>query len=99
MGGLSFIVGDFPNWIVIRTLSYWMEDFFFIAVRLIRDNYKAVIENYSTSLIGGYSIRFIGYGLFGLFALSTFGKDELGSRFGPASGAEPSYWACLLVFF
>ena len=29
--------------------------------------------NYSTSLIGGDSIRFIGYGLFGLFALSSLG--------------------------
>ena len=37
---------------VIRILSYWMEDFFFlITVRLIRDNWKAVIENYLTSLI------------------------------------------------
>ena len=27
-GGLVFIVGDFPNWIVIRTLSYWMVIFF-----------------------------------------------------------------------
>ena len=26
-GGLIFIVGDFPNWMVIQTLSYWMEDF------------------------------------------------------------------------
>ena len=26
-GGLVFIVGDFPNWMVIRTLSYWMRDF------------------------------------------------------------------------
>ena len=43
--------------------------------------------NYSTSFIGGDSIRFIGYGLFGLFALSALGRDELGSRFGPASRA------------
>ena len=55
--------------------------------------------NYSTSLIGEDSIRFIGYELFGLFALSSPGRDELGSRFGPASGAGPSYWVCLLVFF
>ena len=27
MGGLVFIEGDFPNWIVIRNLSYWMKDF------------------------------------------------------------------------
>ena len=27
MGDLVFIVGDFPNWMVIRTLSYWIEDF------------------------------------------------------------------------
>ena len=26
-GGLVFIVGDFPNWMVIQTLSYWMKDF------------------------------------------------------------------------
>ena len=26
-GGLLFIVGDFPNLMVIRTLSYWMGDF------------------------------------------------------------------------
>ena len=57
----------------------------------MRDNYKAVIRNYSTSLIGGDSIRFIGYGLFGLFVLSALGRDELGSRFRPASGAGPSY--------
>ena len=55
--------------------------------------------NYSTSLVGGDSIRFIGYELFGLFALSALGRDELGSRFEPASGAGSSYWACLLVFF
>ena len=47
--------------------------------------------NYSTSLVGGDSIRFIGYGLFGLFTLSALRRDELGSRFGPASGAGPSY--------
>ena len=55
--------------------------------------------NYSTSLIGGDSIQFIGYGFFGLFALSALGRDELGSRFEPASRAGPFYWACLLVFF
>ena len=55
--------------------------------------------NYSTSLVGGDSIRFIGYRLFGLFALSALGSDELGSRFGPTSGVGQSYWACLLVFF
>ena len=27
LGGLVFIAGDFPNWMVIRTLSYWMGDF------------------------------------------------------------------------
>ena len=38
---------------VIRIISYQLGDFFFlIAVRLIRDNWKAVIENYPTSLIG-----------------------------------------------
>ena len=26
-GGLVFIVGDFPSWMVIRTLSYGMRDF------------------------------------------------------------------------
>ena len=26
-GGLVFIVDDFPNLMVIRTLSYWMRDF------------------------------------------------------------------------
>ena len=26
-GSLVFIVEDFPNWMVIRTLSYWMGDF------------------------------------------------------------------------
>ena len=26
-GDLVFIVDDFPNWMVIRTLSYWIEDF------------------------------------------------------------------------
>ena len=26
-GGLVFIMGDYPNWMVIRTLSYWMRDF------------------------------------------------------------------------
>ena len=26
-GGLVFIVGDFPNLMVIQTLSYWMRDF------------------------------------------------------------------------
>ena len=26
-GGLVFIVDDFPNWMVIRTLSYWMRNF------------------------------------------------------------------------
>ena len=26
-GDLIFIVGDFPNWMVIQTLSYWMGDF------------------------------------------------------------------------
>ena len=26
-GDLVFIVDDFPNWMVIRTLSYWMKDF------------------------------------------------------------------------
>ena len=72
---------------------------FLIAVRLIWDNYKVVIGNYSTSLISGDSIRFIGYGLFGLFALSALGRDELDSCFGPVSRAEPFYWACLLVFF
>ena len=55
--------------------------------------------NYPTSLICGDSIRFIGYGLFGLFVLSAPGRDELGSRFGLASGPEPFYWAWLLVFF
>ena len=56
---------------------------FLIALRLIRDNYKAVLENYSTSLIGGDLIRFIRYGLFGLSVLSAPGMDELGFRFGP----------------
>ena len=72
---------------------------FLIDVRLIRDNSKAVVRNYSTSLIGGDSIRFITYGLFGLFALSTLERDELGSRFEPVAGAGPSFWAGLLVFF
>ena len=72
---------------------------FLIAVRLIRDNSKAVIGNYHTSLIGGDLIRFIGYGFFGLFALSAPGTDEPGSGFGPASGSELFYWVCLLVFF
>ena len=44
------------------------------------------MRNYSTSLVGGDSIRFIGYGLFGLFALSALGRDELGSRFGLRQG-------------
>ena len=26
-GDLLFIAGDFPNWMVIQTLSYWMWDF------------------------------------------------------------------------
>ena len=26
-GGLVFIVDDFPNWMVIKTLSYYMRDF------------------------------------------------------------------------
>ena len=26
-GGLVFIAGDFPNWMMIQTLSYWMWDF------------------------------------------------------------------------
>ena len=26
-GGLVFIVGDFPNWMLIQTLCYWMGDF------------------------------------------------------------------------
>ena len=26
-GDLVFIVGDFPNWMVMQTLSYWMKDF------------------------------------------------------------------------
>ena len=26
-GGMIFIVGDFPNWMVIQTLSYEMKDF------------------------------------------------------------------------
>ena len=26
-GDLIFIAGDFPNWIVIWTFSYWMKDF------------------------------------------------------------------------
>ena len=51
--------------------------------------------NYSTSLIGGDLIRFIRYGLFGLSVLSALGMDELGSRFGPAPGVGPFYWACL----
>ena len=47
-----FIVYVFPNWIVIRILSYWMRDFsFLIVVRLIRDSRKAVIGIYPTSLI------------------------------------------------
>ena len=52
-GDIVFIVYVFPNWMVISIISYWMEDFFFflIAVRLIRDNWKTVIENYPTSLI------------------------------------------------
>ena len=69
--------------------------YFLIAVRLIRDNYKAVIENFSTSLIGGDLIRFIRYGLFGLSVLSALGMDELDSRFGPAPGAGPFYWVYL----
>ena len=60
-----------------------------IVNRLIRDNYKAVIGNYSTSLIGGDAIRFIGYGVFGLFTLSALERDELGSRFGPALRVGP----------
>ena len=72
---------------------------FLIAVILIRDNWKAVIVNYPTSLTGGDSIRFIGYGFFGLFVLSAPRRDELGSRFGPTLGIGPFYWACLLVFF
>ena len=68
---------------------------YFIAVRLIRDNKKAVIGNYPTSLIGGDLIRFIGYRLFGLSVLSALGMDELGSRFGPMLRAGPFYWACL----
>ena len=57
-GGLVFIVYVFPNLMVIRILSYWMsllldEVFsFLIVVRLIRDNWKVVIGNYPTSLIG-----------------------------------------------
>ena len=49
--------------------------------------------NYSTSLVGGDSIRFIGYGLFRLFALSTLGRDELGSRLRQGSGrlTGPAY--------
>ena len=69
--------------------------YFLIAVRLIRDNYKVVIENFSTSLIGGDLIRFIRYGLFGLSVLSALGMDELDSRFGPAPRAGPFYWVYL----
>ena len=47
--------------------------------------------NYSTSLIGGDLIRFIKYGLFVLSVLSALGIDELGSYFGPVSGARPFY--------
>ena len=68
---------------------------FLIVVRLIRDNQKTVIGNYSTSPIGRDSIQFIGYGLFELFALSAFGRDELSSYFGSASETRPFYWACL----
>ena len=68
---------------------------FLIVVRLIGDNQKAVIRNYSTSLIGRDSIQFIGYELFGLFALSALGRDELSSHFGSALGTGPFYWACL----
>ena len=31
-GDLVFIVDDFPNWMVIRTLSYWMRDFFSLSL-------------------------------------------------------------------
>ena len=52
-GVLVFIIYVFPNLMVIRILSYWMGHFFFlIVVKLIRDNWKAVIGNYPTSLIG-----------------------------------------------
>ena len=37
-GGLVFIVDDFPNWMVIRTLLLDGGFSFLIAVRLIRDN-------------------------------------------------------------
>ena len=64
---------------------------FLIAVRLIRDNYRVVIGNYPTSLIGENSIRFIGYELFGLFVLLVPRRDKLGSRFRPTLGPGPFY--------
>ena len=67
---------------------------FLIVVRLIRDNWKTVIGNYPTSLIG--EILFdLQDGLFRLSALPALGEDELGSRFGPVVGAQAFYWACL----
>ena len=31
-GGLVFIVYVFPNWMVIKILSYWMDDFHFLSL-------------------------------------------------------------------
>ena len=84
-GRFSQLDGDKNSFLLDERFS------FLIALRLIRDNYKAVLMNYSTSLIGGDLIRFIRYGLFGLSVLSALGMDELGSRFGPAPGAGPFY--------
>ena len=46
-GGFSQLDGDKDSLLLNERFS------FLIVVRLIRDNYKAVIENYPTSLIGG----------------------------------------------
>ena len=52
-GGLVFIVNIIPNWRVVRILSHLMGYFLPLSnFRLIRDNWKAVIENHPTSLIG-----------------------------------------------
>ena len=76
-------------------MDYW-ELFYFPCWWRFDSVYRIwTIENYSTSLVGGDLIRFIGYGLFGLFALPALGRDELGSRFGPASGVGQFYWTCL----
>ena len=58
---------------------------FLIAVRLIRDNWKAVIENYSTSLIGEIWFDLQDKQLFGIIKLSLLVRFGLIYRIS-------SYW-------